>query len=95
MQVGIRDLKNKLTHYLEIAKSGHAVIITDRGAPVAVLHNLDQIEENAGYEERLAHLVAQGFLTLPKTLEGPVFPPVKRAEAKGGSVSETIIRERR
>ena len=95
MQVGIRDLKNKLTHYLEIAKSGHAVIITDRGAPVAVLHNLDQVEEDAGYEERLAHLSAQGFLTLPKTRERPVFPPVKRAKAKGGAVSETIIRERR
>ena len=95
MQVGIRDLKNKLTYYLEIAKSGHAVIITDRGAPVAVLHNLDQIEENAGYQERLAHLAAQGLLTLPKTLEGPKFPPVKRAEATGGAVSETIIGERR
>lgn len=95
MQVGIRDLKNKLTHYLEIAKSGHAVIIMDRGAPVAVLHNLDQIEENAGYEERLVHLAVQGFLTMPKTLEERVFPTVKRAEAKGEAVSETILRERR
>jgi len=51
MQVGIRDLKNKLTNYLEMAKRGHAVIITDRGAPVAVLHNLDQIEQEAGPEE--------------------------------------------
>ena len=33
MQVGIRDLKNKLTHYLELAKMGHAIIITDRGRP--------------------------------------------------------------
>jgi prevent-host-death family protein len=29
--VGIRDLKNKLAHYLEIAKKGDAIIITDRG----------------------------------------------------------------
>ena len=43
--VGIRDLKNKLAHYLETAKKGDAIIITDRGAPVAILHNLDQIEE--------------------------------------------------
>lgn len=95
MQVGIRDLKNRLTHYIEIAKSGHAVIITDRGVPVAVMHNLEQIEENAGSEERMAHLAAQGFLVLPKAREGPLFAPVKRAEAKGAPVSETIIMERR
>lgn len=95
MQVGIRDLKNKLTHYLEMAKRGHTVIITDRGAPVAVLHNLHQIEEEAGPEERLAYFAGQGFLTLPKTRQEPAFAPVERAEAKGGPVSETIIRERR
>jgi antitoxin (DNA-binding transcriptional repressor) of toxin-antitoxin stability system len=95
MQVGIRDLKNKLTHYLEMAKRGHAVIITDRGAPVAVMHNLDQIEEEAGSEERLAYLAGQGFLSLPKTSDEPAFEPLERAEAKGGSVSETIIGDRR
>ena len=36
--VGIRDLKNRLTHYLETAKKGDAIIITDRGVPVAILH---------------------------------------------------------
>jgi prevent-host-death family protein len=94
MQVGIRDLKNKLTYYLEVAKSGHAVIITDRGIPVAVLHNLEQIEENAGLEERLGYLAAQGFLTLPDDREGPLSVPLKRAVAKGAPVSETIIAER-
>ncbi|MGA2400705.1 MAG: type II toxin-antitoxin system prevent-host-death family antitoxin [Syntrophobacteraceae bacterium] len=93
--VGIRDLKNKLTHYLEIAKGGHAIIITDRGVPVAVLHNLDQIEEDAGFEERLAYLAARGFVTLPGKAGEPAFAPVERAEVKGGPVSETIIRERR
>jgi len=95
MQVGIRDLKNRLTHYLEMARKGHAVIITDRGTPVAVMHNLDQIEEAAGLEERLAYLAGQGFLSLPKTSEAPSFEPVERAQAKGGPVSETIIGDRR
>ncbi len=95
MQVGIRDLKNKLTHYLEMAKKGHAVIITDRGAPVAVMHSLDQIEEEAGIEERLAYLAGQGFLSLPRTSEEPAFKPLERAEAKGRPVSETIIGDRR
>lgn len=58
------DLKNKLTHYLEMAQKGHNVIITDRGAPVAVMHNLDKVEEDAGSEEQPAYLAGQGFLTL-------------------------------
>lgn len=95
MQVGIRELKNRLTQYLELAKKGHAVIITDRGAPVAVLHNLNQIEEEAGSEERLAFLAAQGMITLPKTRTEPSFVSVERAEAKGGPVSESILVERR
>ncbi len=93
--VGIRDLKNKLTHYLETAKKGDAIIITDRGAPVAILHNLDQIEEKAGLEERLAYLAKQGFLTLPVQDRGPAFSRPKRAAVKGEPVSETITRERR
>jgi antitoxin (DNA-binding transcriptional repressor) of toxin-antitoxin stability system len=93
--VGIRDLKNKLTHYLETAKRGDPIIITDRGVPVAILHNLDGVEEKAGLEERLAYLAKQGFLTLPKKGRGPAFPPVERAVVKGEPVSETIIRERR
>ncbi len=95
MQVGIRDLKNKLTHYLEMAKRGHTVIITDRGAPVAVMHNLDKVEEEAGSEEHLAYFAGQGFLTLPEMREEPAFAPIERAEAKGEPVSETIVRERR
>ena len=91
--VGIRDLKNKLTHYLETAKKGNAIIITDRGVPVAILHNLDQIEEKAGPEERLAHLAKQGFLTLPKKKQP--FPPIERAKVKGEPVSGTLARERR
>ena len=43
--MGIRDFRNKLTHCIEMAKRGRAVIITDGGTPVAVMHNLDQIEE--------------------------------------------------
>jgi prevent-host-death family protein len=93
--VGIRDLKNKLTHYLETVKKGNPIIITDRGVPVAILHNLDQLEEKAGPEERLAYLAKQGFLTLPKKERGTAAPPIERATVRGEPVSETIARERR
>ena len=92
--VGIRDLKNKLTHYLESAKKGDAIIITDRGVPVTILHNLDQIEEKAGPEERLAHLPNTAFSACQEA-KAAAFPPVERARVKGEPVSETIAGERR
>lgn len=92
-QVGIRELKNRLTYYLNSVKKGENVVVTDRGKPVAILHGLDKIEEEAGQEERLAALAAKGMLTLPKR-KGPL-RRIRRAEVEGELVSETIIRERR
>lgn len=94
-QVGIRELKNRLTHYLESVKKGENVVVTDRGKPVAILHSLDRIEEDAGLEERLAALAAQGHVRLP-TRKGPLrnIKPLKLREGEE-PVSETLIRERR
>jgi len=37
MRVGIRELRDRLKHYVATARSGEDVIITDRGRPVARL----------------------------------------------------------
>ncbi|RTH21386.1 type II toxin-antitoxin system Phd/YefM family antitoxin [Thermus scotoductus] len=34
VQVSIRELKNRLSHYLRLAKAGQTVEITERGKPV-------------------------------------------------------------
>ena len=91
--VGIRELKNRLTYYLKIAKRGDNIVVTDRGVPVAILHNLDQVEEKASIEERLAGLSKQGLLKLPR--KQPAFPPVARVKIKGEPLSETVIKDRR
>lgn len=91
--VGVRELKNRLTYYLGEVKSGENVVVTDRGVPVAVLHRLDKIEDDAGVEERLASLAARGHLTLPSA-QGP-FDILQRARVAGELVSDTVIRERR
>ena len=91
--VGVRELKNRLTHYLGEVKNGENVVVTDRGNPVAIIHRLDKIEEHAGLDERLAALAAQGNLRLP-TANGPcaTFTPL---HLDGEPLSETVIRERR
>ncbi len=39
IQATISDTKNRLSHYIELAKNGETVIITDRGVPVARLES--------------------------------------------------------
>ena len=45
--VGIKELKNRLTYYLGLAKEGDNIIVTDRGKPVAILHSLDKAGKTA------------------------------------------------
>jgi prevent-host-death family protein len=92
--VGVRELKNRLTHYLDAAKNGDNVVVTDRGKPVAILHRLDKIEESAGAEERLAALAAKGQISLPKR-KGTFGKVARFKTLDGEQVSETLIRERR
>jgi prevent-host-death family protein len=93
--VGVRELKNRLTHYLAEVKHGENVVVTDRGKPVAILHSLDKTEENAGLDERLAALAVKGHVRLP-TRKGP-FPKIEPLKLRAGEepVSETLIRDRR
>jgi len=91
--VGIKELKNRLTYYLGLTKKGDRVIVTDRGVPVAVLRNLDSIEENANMEEKLAGLASQGKIRLPLKKGRPT--PFKPVKIKGKPLSETILEERR
>lgn len=92
-RVGVKELKNKLTYYLNLAKGGDNIIVTDRGMPVAILHSLDIVEKEAGLEERLAVLAKQGKIRLP--VKGAKLAPFKPIKARGKPASEIIIEERR
>ncbi|HAG50701.1 MAG: hypothetical protein A2X87_01060 [Deltaproteobacteria bacterium GWC2_42_51] len=93
MLVGIRELKNRLTHYISLIKRGEEVVVTERGSPVAILHGLDTIEKKASIEERLAFLAKKGTLRLP--LKKGKLSDLKPIKAKGKPASEIIIEERR
>lgn len=57
MQVGVRDLKARLSEYLRLVKQGHSVIITDHGRPVGRLSPIEQ-----SLEERVQTLQAAGLV---------------------------------
>jgi len=90
--VGVRELKNRLTHYLSLTRQGVPVIVTDRNEPIAVLHALDNYEEKAGTEERLASLAHMKRLRMPA--DRSHFKAVRRARG-GRKASDIIIEERR
>ena len=85
-EVGIRELKNSLSAYLDRVRNGEVVIITDRGRPVARLSSVD------ASEDRLADLVVAGIVQPPAASTRHV--PRHRIRPKG-SVSDLVAEQRR
>jgi prevent-host-death family protein len=86
VEVGIRDLKNNLSRYVEQVREGGEVIVTDRGRPVARLSALDQSTD------RLAELIRSGAVRAPRATGRRL--PSRRVRASG-SVSDLVVDQRR
>jgi prevent-host-death family protein len=84
-EVGIRELREHLSRFLDEVRAGRELIVTDRGRPVA------RIVATSG-ESRLDELVAAGVVTLPeRELDLSSFG---RVRAKG-DVMEFVFDQRR
>jgi len=90
--VGVRDLKNRLTHYLGRAKRGEEVVVTERGRPVAILASVGSIQRPQSREAQLAKLAASGLVILPTARR---LTRVRRVRVSGQPVSRTILEDRR
>ena len=87
-QVGIRELKNKLSLYLRRVERGERIEVTNRGEVIALL-----IPAKEGkVEKELLALVEEGIATWnggkPKGASRPV-------EGRGRPLSELIVEDRR
>jgi prevent-host-death family protein len=60
--VSISELKAKLSQYIDAVRSGHEVIVTDRGTPVA---RLSAVAGARGADARLRELVRTGRIRPP------------------------------
>jgi prevent-host-death family protein len=58
VRVGIRELRDRLSSFLERARAGESIEITDRGRPIAMLVPLPESRATVG------ELVASGKLRL-------------------------------
>lgn len=86
------ELKAKLSEHLRQVKSGHELIITERGIPVARMLPLDDSERRSTRRVRLTRSGAlkPGRGKLPPALkEAPVGSP------GGAAVVEALLSERR
>ncbi len=88
MSVGVRELKNKLSRYLEKVKEGESLAVTEHGRIIAYIL---PAERGPGYE-RLIRMIRE-----EKADWGGGKPSgsSKAVVAKGKPVSEIVIEERR
>jgi prevent-host-death family protein len=90
--VGVKELKNRLTHYLRRTKQGEEVIVTERGTPIALIQPIKSAEKAVSLEARLARLAAQGVVALPTRKP---LSRVRLVKVSGEPISKTIVEDRR
>ena len=93
--VGIRELKNRLTHYLRAVRRGDVITVTAHGKPIARLVPISPQRETAltpEMEKRMWELAADGFLAW----DGWAFQvPEPVADNRGpGLLSDLIVEDR-
>jgi prevent-host-death family protein len=82
MRVGIRELRDRLKHYIQTARSGEDVIITDHGHAIARLVALHD-------ERPIDRLIKAGLATPPRRSKNDLdWAPVPST----GGVSDLIQR---
>lgn len=84
IEVGVRELRNNLSRYLDRVRKGQEIVVTDRGSAVARVLPI-------ATERVLDRLIAEGVVTPASRPEHPAGPPIKGS----GTVSDLIAEQRR
>jgi prevent-host-death family protein len=85
ISVGIKELKEKLSSYMDKARHGEEIVVTDRGKEIALVLPISR-ERSA-----VKQLVGAGRASW----SGGKPVGVKGIKAKGGPVAKTILEDRR
>lgn len=88
LAVGVRELKNRLSEYLNRVRAGERVMITDRGRPVAVISPPPVTPVDRRIEAMLREGVVRWGGGKPR---GAARPP----RIRGASVAQAVIEGRR
>jgi prevent-host-death family protein len=83
-EVGVRELHDRLSEYLEKVEQGADLIVTRRGRPIARLTGFEG-------ERPLDDLIRRGLIRMPKRPRTPAKPLIRAR----GSVSDLVKEQRR
>lgn len=83
-EVGVRELHDRLSEYLERVEAGEEVVVTRRGRRIALLSGL-------GADGPLEDLARRGLVRMPKGARSPRSAQIKA----DGSVSDLVSEQRR
>ena len=86
LEVGVRELRDHLSRWLDEVKDGREILITERGRPVARLIS-------SSVPSHLESLIAEGVVTSPGVPRQPA-GSFQRVRARG-SVAELVAEQRR
>jgi prevent-host-death family protein len=84
MEVGVRELRNNLSRYLDRVRGGEEVVVTDRCQAIARVLPL-------GTERVLDRLIAEGVVTPAQRPKSRARKPIKSK----GTVSDLVADQRR
>jgi antitoxin (DNA-binding transcriptional repressor) of toxin-antitoxin stability system len=91
MKIGLRQANQGFARAMRAVRAGQDVVLTDRGRPLAVIRRIPEADDGAA---RLAALVGEG-LVRPAGRAGSMPAPRWRPErVAGGSIAETVRRDR-
>ena len=83
MNTGVRQLRDRLSHYLAQVRAGATVTVTDHGRPIARIVPIDRLST-------LEQLISEGRVR-PATAEKPPSP----APVEGTGPVSDLVREQR
>ena len=86
--VGVRDLKNRLSHHLKRVRAGASLVVTERGRPIATLGPVNVPADMAWAHKMVAEGRAQWNGGKPT---GSKNPP----RLKGSPMSDAVLEDRR
>ncbi|HEX3553203.1 MAG TPA: type II toxin-antitoxin system prevent-host-death family antitoxin [Thermoanaerobaculia bacterium] len=96
-EVGIRELKNRLSEYVRLVKKGEVVMVTDRGVVVAELRapegDLRAPEPSSEIEREypaLAEMARKGLVRLPLKPNGPDAYPLLPSVTPPGTAAKLL-----
>ena len=92
--VGVRELKNRLSEYLRQAKSGEAVLVTDRGQVVAELTPPGHGATDASVPAGLLALARRNLVAIGAPADRDLYPALPRARRRKHSAAQLLREER-